>query len=522
MDKKRSFLNITASIASRIVLLISALIVRRLLIQYIGNDVNGLNSLYTGIIGMLAVAELGIGSAISYSMYKPVVDGDERQASALYHLYKLLYRLVAAVVLFGGLIVLLFLPHLINDYEDLNFNVYIPFLLTLVSVVLSYFYGAKISLIQAHKNNYITIGIVTVASLTRYVLQIITIIIWQSYNIYLVCQIIETLVIWSLTEIVVRRWYGGIIAEPKTNIDPETMVEIKKNIMAMFMHKVGTVLVNTIDSLIISVFIGVVILGKYSNYTLIIGVITSIISLFFTPLTSVVGHLCVAGNVQETKKWFDRFYSLNFILGFIFFLGYYAVIDNVVRLFFGPGLEMARSISFIITLNQFTTFMRRTTLLFRDASGTFYYDRWKPIGEGIANLVLSLLFVQVFPEDLRIVGVIVATIITTMLICHIVDPYVVFKHAFKMSVKEYYIRNYSYIALFTLALILMTYLTRPASSPVIGILVNGFISISVSLITLGFVAIVDKTFRAEVCTIINKIYDIADILEGKEYTPWEP
>ena len=176
----------------------------------------------------------------------------------------------------------------------------------------------------------------------------------------------------------------------------------------------------------------------------------------------------------------------------------------MIRLFFGPGLEMDRCISFIITLNQFTIFMRNTALLFRDASGTFYYDRWKPIGEGIANLVLSLVFVQVFPEDLRLVGVIVATIITTMLICHIVDPYVVFKHAFKMSVKEYYIRNYSYIALFTLALILMTYLTRPASSPVIGILVNGFISISVSLITLGFVAIVDKTFRAEVYTIGKK------------------
>ena len=164
----------------------------------------------------------------------------------------------------------------------------------------------------------------------------------------------------------------------------------------MFMHKIGTVLVNTIDSVIISAFIGVVILGKYSNYVLIANVIVSTISLFFTPLTSIVGHLCAKGNIKETKKWFDHFYSLNYILGVVFFLGYYAVIDEVVSMCFGSGLEVSRTISFIITLNQFTKFMRQTALLFRNASGTFYYDRWKPIGEGVANLILSLLFVNIF------------------------------------------------------------------------------------------------------------------------------
>ncbi|MBR3174861.1 MAG: hypothetical protein IKF55_03210, partial [Oscillospiraceae bacterium] len=229
-----------------------------------------------------------------------------------------------------------------------------------------------------------------------------------------------------------------------------------------------------------------------------------IINLFFTPMTSVIGHLCAAGDMRDTKMWFDRFYGLNFFLGVVVFLGYYAVIDDVVRLLFGPGLEMSRSIVFIITLNQFMMFMRKTVLLFRDASGTFYYDRWKPIGEGIVNLVLSLVFVRVFPEDLKIVGVIAATIITTLIICHVVDPYVVFKHSFKMPVKEYYIRNYSYIGLFTLALIFITYLTRPVEGPVAGILLNGFISIGVSLVTLGIVIIADKSFRLELCTMGRK------------------
>ena len=503
MDKKISVLNVTISIVSRIFILISAVLVRHLLIRYIGNEVNGLNALYTSIIGMLTVAELGIGRAITYSMYKPIVDEDTRKIASLYRLYKKLYYFIGIVILVMGLLVMRFLPTIISDYEEVTTDIYLTFFLALISVVLSYLYAAKIALIEAYKDNYITTGILTIGGLIRFVLQAIAIIIWRSFPVFLVCRIIETLIIWILTEIAVKSRHKSIISRHE-EIDASTRQEIVRNTKAIVMHRIGTVLVNTIDNVIISSFIGVMVLGKYSNYVLISSVIAGTISLFFNPLTSVIGHLFATGDIGETKKWFDRFYFMNYVLGVVFFLGYYAVIDYAVTILFGTGLKLSRIIAFIITVNQFTAFMRRTTLLFRDASGTFYYDRWKPICEGIANLVLSLLFVQVFPEDLRIVGVIVATIITTMGICHIVDPYVVFKHAFKMPVKEYYIRNYSYIVLFTLALILMTYLNRPTDSPIIGLLQNGFISIGVSLITLGFVAIVDKPFRIEICTVGRK------------------
>lgn len=110
MDKRRSILNVTVSIISRITLLIAALFVRRLLIRYIGNDVNGLNSLYSSIIGMLAVAELGVGSAIVFSMYKPIVTGEKRKIAALYGLYKRIYRIIGAVIFCAGFFVMPFLP----------------------------------------------------------------------------------------------------------------------------------------------------------------------------------------------------------------------------------------------------------------------------------------------------------------------------------------------------------------------------------------------------------------------------
>ena len=504
MDKRRSILNVGVSIFSRVILLFAGLYVRRLLIQNIGNDVNGLNSLFTSIIGMLSVAELGIGRAIVYSMYSPIVAGNKGQVAALYCLYKRLYRIIGAVIFVGGLAVMPFLPMLISDYDQLSVNAYITFLLTLISVVLSYLYGAKTSLIEAHKNNYITTGITTITNLVRYAIQIAAILIWRSFSAFLICQNISTLLSWLITNDVVRRKYPEIITHNET-VDKETKSEIVRNVKAMFMHKVGVKLVNTIDSMIISGFIGVVILGKYSNYTYICSAMVGIITLFFTPLTSIIGHLCAEGDKAKTEGYFNHFYCMNYILGVVFFLGYYAVVDNVVKLLFGASLEVAHSIAFIITLNQFIQYMRNAVLLFRNASGTFYYDRWKPLAEGVSNLILSLLFVMVFPEELRVVGVIVATIITNLLICDAVEPFVVFKYVFGQKPGKFYIKNYSYIALFTLALILMTYLIRPVSSPITGIILNGFISISVSLITLGIVAIVDKAFRAEVCIMGRKV-----------------
>lgn len=504
MDKRRSILNISTSVVSRVVLLVSALVVRRLLIHYIGNDVNGLNSLYTSIIGMLGVTELGIGSAIVFSMYSPIVLGDRKKVAALYGLYRKLYLIIGLVIFGAGLAVMPFLPALISDYDKICVDVHGTFFLTLVSVVLSYGYSAKTSLIEAHKDNYITTGILTIGNLVRYCLQAVAILLWASYPAFLACQIIGTVVVWLLTELAVRRKHGDIIRR-REKVDDATKKEISRNVKAMVMHRIGTVLVHGVDSMIISGFIGVVILGKYSNYNYVAGIVAGTIGLFFTPLTSIVGHLCAAGDREEIKRSFDHFYILNYVLGFIFFLGYFAVVDGVIALLFGPGLEVARPVAFVITLNQFTQYMRNAGLLFRNASGTFYNDRWKPVAEGVINLLLSLFFVKVFPEEYKVVGVIAATIITTLVICNTVEPYVIFRHVFGRSPKAFYLRHYAYTGLFACALFVMARIVHPYDSEIRGILVNGFLSVGLSIGMLCLVFLVDKGFRTEVRIIGKKL-----------------
>ena len=459
----------------KLITAIIVIVVRRLLIQYCGNEINGLNSLYISIIGFLSVAELGVGTAISFCMYKPIVEGDANKVSALYHLIRRLYLIIGGVILAAGLLVMPFLPIFARDYIQLDINIYSSFLLMLISIVITYLFGAKTALINAYKDNYITTTINSVGQTIQYVLQIVALLTTHSFYWYLICRIVAGFAQWIATEWVARKNYFEILAN-KQGVDRDTKQEVTKNTKAMFMHKVGTLLVNSTDNVIISMFVGIAALGEYSNYNVVLKSLAGILTLVFTSLTSVFGHLYAKENKIVARKYYEVFCILNFILGTVFYLGYYAIIDNLVSILFATDLVLERSISTVITLNGFVQFLRRNTLTFREATGTYFYDRWKPIVEGILNLILSV----AFAHWIGVTGVIVATIVTNLLICHVVEPYVLYKHAFETSPRQYYIKNYSMILLFCVAMALLDSVMQITGNQWTQLLINGFISVGIS------------------------------------------
>ena len=507
MDKKKSLLNVVVAIAFKFILLILSLISRRFLIRYVGNEATGLFSLYTSIVGFLAVAELGVGSAITFCMYRPIVENKKEEVAALYHLFTKLYLIIGGIIFVAGFVVMPFLPYLAKDYADININLYWTFGLMLTSTVLSYMFSSKSSVINAYKNNYITTTINSIGNIIRYILQIVIVIFTKSFELYLIATIVSVLIEWLLTTLVFNKKYKEI-KQIKTKVNDDTKKEVVMKVKAMFMHKIGGLLVNTADSIIISAFIGVVILGKYSNYTTIMTSMTGVITLFFSPLTSVIGHLCVKSDKEEVKKYFNFFYTFNFILGIVFFLGYYSIIDDLIIICFGNDLEMAKSVSMVITINYFIQFMRQATLLFRDATGLFFYDRWKPLFEGISNVIFSIgfvyLFSYLFGDEFAVVGVIVATIITNIFICHIVEPHVLFKYEFESKTSKYYLKNYLCIASFVAALFLLNFLMRSNNNVWIELLINGFISVGISLVFILVFLLIDKDFRFYINKFINK------------------
>lgn len=492
MDKKRSILNVSVAIFFKLILFILSIFSRRFLIQYIGNDANGINSLYLSIVGVLSIAELGVGSAISFSMYQPIVNGEDEKVAALYKLFVKIYKIIGTIILVVGLAITPLLPLLAKGYRA-DFSLYSTFIIMLISVAFTYTYSSKISLINAYKNNYITTTIISSGQILLYILQIIVLILFKSFELFLISRILAEILQAILTNQYVKKHYKHLIML-NSALDNETKGVIIKNIKAMFMHKIGGVLVNSADSIIISTFVSVTTLGFYSNYTTIMMAMAGILALFFSPLTSVIGHLCAENNVEEEKKYFNFFYFLNFSLGCIFYLGYYAIIDNVIVLFFGDALIMHWEIPFIITLNYFIQFMRQSVLLFKDATGTFYHDRWKPLFEGVFNIVFSILFVQWF----GVVGVIVATILTNIFICHIIEPFALYKYAFKSSPVKYYCLNYACLLLFGLILLILHLIKCSLKSLILETLINGCLAITLAMIPIFLFLLINKDIMKKI------------------------
>ena len=499
MDIKKGKLNVIVSILFKIITMVMAIVVKMALVDVCGNEVNGLNSLYISIIGVLSVAELGVGSAITFCMYKPIVERDDRTVSALYQLFQKLYLFIGIIIFLGGVALTQFLHFFAKDYTELNVNMYVTFLLILISVTVTYMFSAKTSLINAYKNNYITTAITQGGIVFQYILQILVLYVTGSFVGYLVCRIIAVIAQWIVTEIVTKKKYGTII-RTKGVLDNELKGRVKKNIKAMFMHKIGYVLVNTVDSVIISTFVGVVSLGEYSNYTMILSSMVGVITLIFTSLTSVIGHLCVEEDKQTARLYCESFHLLNFIIGSIFFLGYYAVVDNLIAILFSSELIVSKSISFVITLNGFVQFMRRSTLTFKDATGAFYGDRWKPLAEGTLNIVLSIFLVNV----IGVVGVILATIITNLIICHVVEPYVLYKTAFDSLPYKFYLKNYGMIMAFSAALIGLSQCLQDISNEFAELVLNGLISLVFSAVLCIVAILMNKNQRKVIMKISRR------------------
>ena len=183
MDKKKSLLNVFVSVGFKIITMIMVILVKRVLIDICGNEVNGLNALYLSVVGFLSVAELGVGSAITFCMYKPIVEGNVRKVSALYGLFQRVYCIIGVVILLVGLVLTPFIHYLAADYTSLDINLSSTFVLMLISVVVSYFFGAKTALINAYKNNYITTAISSSGIILQYILQIATLV-WTRSFVY--------------------------------------------------------------------------------------------------------------------------------------------------------------------------------------------------------------------------------------------------------------------------------------------------------------------------------------------------
>ena len=271
----------------------------------------------------------------------------------------------------------------------------------------------------------------------------------KSFVLCSVSLIIGTICQWLIITLVFKKDHKELLHQ-KRELSLEEKKTVKSYIISSFAHHLGDIVLYSTDGIIISAFLGTVALAGYYRYVSIISAIFSVSTLLFTSLTSVVGHSFVKENKEKMLLFFKVFYCANFIIGSILFTGFFGASDSFVAAFYGENNVISFVTVLLLSLCYFLRFMQRTCLLFRDASGSFRNDWYKPIIESSLNLILDFVLVKIFGIN----GVVFATIITLLLVSHVIEPLVLYKYSFGKKPVNYFLANYALLILFVVELFL--------------------------------------------------------------------
>lgn len=398
--------NIVFAFLNKMVSLVLPFVTRTIVIYVLGAQVLGLNNLFTSVLSFLSLAELGLGTAIVHSMYKPIAEDDKTTICALLAYYRSLYRIIGMTILIIGTLLLPFLPHLIRGSAPEGINIYIVFYIYLLNTVLSYFLvGYKQCLLAAHQRSDITSKISIVANFVMRIAQIVILCIVQDYYVYAFLPIISTVTINVLNALITNKMYPEYKAEGK--LEKKIINEIKKKISGLIGTKINAVVVHSADALVVSAFLGLTDSAKYSNYYYIINMLSGIIMTFHSSMTAGVGNSIVTENLDKNYKLFKK---LSFINSWV--VGWCCVclvclLQPFMTLWMGERMTYPRMVEVCFVIYFFVYNIQRVVLMFKDAAGLWYEDRMRPYVAMIINVVLNITLVNV----IGVYGIILSSVV---------------------------------------------------------------------------------------------------------------
>lgn len=418
--------NGTWELISKIVSLLTPFLIRTIIIWKFGIEYLGLNNLFASVLQILNMAELGFGDAVVYNLYKPIAENDERTINALMGFYKKVYRVIGITVIVVGLCIIPVLPHIINSDVPEKLNIYVLYLMSLTSTALSYLcFAYKSVLITADQRKDIINKIALICSFFKYGLQILILIVTQNYYIYFSVEIITTLLNNILVAAFSKKYYPQF--NEKGVLDPKIKDEIWVKVKGLMVYKLSGKTKNAIDSIILSTFLGLVIVAQYGNYYYILNNIVVLLASITAGAQATVGNRLVT-NDEETN--YRDFMNLSFIhnwLSSICCVCLFCLYQHFMRIWVGINnmFPFYMVICFSIYFFLLSSCESRNTYI--NAAGLWWENRFRAIGSAIVNLILNVILVQ----QLGVLGIILATIISILIFDVFFTSHTLFKYSFK-------------------------------------------------------------------------------------------
>ena len=465
--------NALVAIICQITNLLLNFIIRTAFIEELGAEYLGVNGLFTNVLTILSFAELGIGNAIVFSMYKPLAVNDKEEIKSLMCLYKNAYNYIGILVAVVGLFVTPFLKYIIKEKPDMPENISVLYALFLANTVISYFFTYKKNIIIADQKNHI--GMSQIVILLKTIFQILFLKITHQFLIYLLLQILFTFADNLVCSIIADKMYP-YLKEKAVPLEKEKTRKLFSDVKALALYKFGSVILNGTDNILISAMVSVRDVGLVSNYLLLTTSCNSLLTKITEVFTSSVGNL----NATEGKeKQYNVFNKLFFLTSWIFGFasaGLLVVSQNFIMTWIGEDYLLSYAVLVAIVSEFYVKGVHSVSYTYRSTLGFFVEGKWSAILAAVINLILSILFCLKF----GLVGIFIATPIARIFSIGIVDPVLIFHRGFKKNVAQYYMRY----VLYSFIYIVITIVCKMIASQ---ITLNGWIGVFLQILIVSFV-----------------------------------
>ena len=429
-----SVMNTSVAIVARMSAILMGFLTRVVFTRVLSEGYVGINGLFTDILNILSLSELGVGTAITYALYGPIARKDIKRQQILMRMFRSFYRVTAVIVLVTGLVLIPFLDVLMKDRPDVDHLILI-YMLYMMNSVISYLLIYKKTLVDAHQMNYLTVLNQNGFLILQDILQMIVLLVTKNFILFLIMAVLCTFAANVTMSRKADQLFPYLRESCKEKLPKEERQDIIKNVKAMLMHKLGNIVVNNTDNLLISGFVGVITAGIYSNYYLIIGSVRQVLDQAFQGVAASVGNL---GITEEKEKVHQVFLQLFFIGQWMYGVAgicLFEMLNPFVELAFGKKYLFPVEVVLVLCVNFAINGAKKSVTIFKESMGLFWNDRYKAIVEAVLNLGISVALVV----RLGVTGVFLGTIFSMLLTSVWIEPYVIYKHSFERSSAEFFL-----------------------------------------------------------------------------------
>lgn len=497
---KNTARNSLVGIITYMITVILSFLTRTFFIKVLGNTYLGLNGLFSDILQILSLAELGVGTAILFAMYKPVAYNETKKIAAYMNFYKKLYNMIGIIVSIVGLLLTPFLHFFISGIPDIP-NIELIYILYLFNTSLSYFFSYKRSMLIVNQYTYINTLNIFIFSVIQQFLQILLLLFTSDYILYLLIQVGCTIVSNIVISRKVDKMFPYLNEFKNERLEKHEINELKTNVLSMMASKISSVFVTSTDNILISKFVSTTFLGLYSNYTMVTTMVKTIIQKIFDGLTGSVGNYIAKEAQCKQREMYFNILFINYLIVSFCCIGFYVLINDFILLWLGNKYILKEGIVLLISTNLFFRLIRNTTLTYIDTLGLFKKIKIKAIVEALVNLIMSLVLVLYF--NLSIYGILLGTLISNFVANYFWEAYIVNK---EINVSQLY--YHKKMLLYILVTILISFLSKFINHYImfnnflLNLFIHGFIYVCIALVV--YLLIFHKSQEFKYCYSLFK------------------